>query len=278
MRCRSTWLGAVTAGVLALAAAPARAQEGEGQPEGSACATVSAILTQARESGALQRVIGTRHYRLGEGADEEAARRGRTLSVRCELLGEGAEARLVVEQERRWKDGRFVYAETQRFEIGLSDGRTHRSSQLAGAEGKPDPFGQEGSLAGDTFTLTPRPDRGGTPDQFPWTDDTVPTLVVLHVLPALFDQGLPTELRCKALSEYGLGDEVTLLTDPRDDADETREFSWQRRANVDSGEGPLRGTGSVSVDADGRILELHADGTPWVAIEAEAFEALSPKD
>lgn len=263
-------------------ASPALAQE-----EAAPCGVVARVLQRARESGALERVLGARHFKLavskkaGENAGQKAGEkpRGQTCVVRGELLDGD---RLRFEYERRWRDKKSVYVERQRVEIGLADGHTYRYSQLSGTVSDPEPFGLEGTLSGRTFTMVQCPDRGGDASSFPWSDDTVARLLVLYVLPALFDQGLPGQWACTDLEGYyqfHVGDRLTLAPGERDKGErqdggeELHAFVWTQGPATE-GTQPARGT--VLVNKEGRIVKLASEGAEWVAVGKEEYERLTP--
>jgi hypothetical protein len=235
--------------LFALCAVPAAAQQPTPRE------ALGQVLTKARDSRALERVLGLRHLRMGDS--------GQTALVTLEgtLLDDGQAVRLAVSidgVEGRMRGEGIAMAFTygfdgalRRYELSRRDG--DRSQRVEGRV-------EDGALVMSD-------DRRSE-----WNDQAMPIQVAVFFLACLADQGLPERL----VAEPFEGDDghlervTTTIETRRDEAD-----GW---AITFHGVRPFTKTASARADARGGLVEVVFGGklrfAPIDATEAERLKEL----
>jgi len=190
---------------LVLAAAPAPAEDDAPR------AVLGRVLTTARDSGALERVLGERFFRYdarppgaagqdeGEGESEgEADGEGKGKAddepeFVMILRGRAAEETCTLEAEIVGREVRLRVAYTLGFDGGL------RTVAITLAE-RADQVEGSGEVTDGVLSLELRTPDGARTEEIAWPDDAVPETLAMFFLPSLADQGLPDPFRFRPFS------------------------------------------------------------------------------
>lgn len=237
--------------LLALSAMPGAAQEP------TAREALGQVLTKARESQALERVLGVRHLRWGDP--------GATALVTLEgtLLDDDQAIRLAVSidaAEGRMHGSRITMAFTYGFDGAL---RRYELSQREGERSQ----GVFGRVEDGALVLS----GDGQERRSDWNDQAMPIQVAVFFLPCLADQGLPGQLAVQPFEgDDGHLERVTTTIETRG-GDE----GW---AVTFHGVRPFTRTASARADTRGALVEVVFGDTlrcaPIDATEVERLKAL----
>jgi hypothetical protein len=226
--------------------------------------TLGDLLTRARESGALERVLGERFYRYDR-VQKDSSLEGKDPDLILVTRGaqDSAQETLTLSFTLANADVRLELAYTYGFDGALRSMAVHIKQGAQDIRGQGD-VGADGALA----LQIARGDEEPQTREVAWHDDALPELMSLIVLPVLADQGLPD-----AVTFYAFEGEDLRLND-------SRTTTIRRQAEpVECALGPAQVFSLVEDEREkGRTLVLTegADRGRLALIEIDARKQITP--
>lgn len=234
--------------LLSLFAAPAVAQEPTSRE------VLGRVLTLARESKALERILGVRHLRWDD--------RGSTALITLEgtLLDDGQAVRLAL--SINGADGRMHgHGLALAFTYGF-DGALRRF-ELAERKGGKAGEGVEGRVEDGALVIS----GDGRERRSDWSDQAMPIEVALFFLVSLADQGLPEQLVVRPFEgDDGHLERVTTTLETRRDGD-----GWTLAIRAAP---PFTDASSARADASGTLVEVTFGRKRCAPVDATEVERL----